>query len=48
MKQMGESCSSHEVDDKMRIKFWLENLKGREHSENLSVDGNNIEKDLRE
>jgi len=25
--------------DEMHTKFWSENLKGRDHSENLGVDG---------
>jgi hypothetical protein len=26
----------------MHIKLWLENLKARDHSEDLGIDGNNI------
>jgi hypothetical protein len=33
---MGGACSTHERD-KMHITFRLENLKGRDHSENLGV-----------
>jgi hypothetical protein len=32
----------------MLEKFWLKSLKGRDHSENLGVDGDNIKVDLRE
>jgi len=32
---MGGTCSTHD----MRRKFWLENLKGRDYSEDIGVDG---------
>jgi hypothetical protein len=32
----------------MHIRFWSENLKERDHSEVLSLDGDNIRIDLRE
>jgi hypothetical protein len=32
----------------MRRKIWLENLKGKEQSENLGADGDSIKIDLRE
>jgi hypothetical protein len=32
----------------LHIKCWLENLKGREHAEDLGVNGKNVRKDLRE
>jgi hypothetical protein len=35
---MGGTCNTHDKDDKY-TKFWLENLNGREHSEDLSIDG---------
>jgi hypothetical protein len=31
--------SMHGTDEKMHRKFWLENLKGRDHSEDLDIDG---------
>jgi hypothetical protein len=36
--EMGRTCSAHE-ENGMRTKFWLESLKGRDHSEDLGVDG---------
>jgi hypothetical protein len=33
---MGGACE-------MRIKFWSENVKGRDHSEDLGVDGKILE-----
>jgi hypothetical protein len=35
---MGGACSMH-GDIKMRTKFWLENLKGRDHLEDVGKDG---------
>jgi hypothetical protein len=32
----------------MHTKFWSENLEGRNHAEDLGVDGDNIRIDLRE
>jgi hypothetical protein len=32
----------------MHTVFWLENLKGRDHSEDLGIDGDNIRMDVRE
>jgi len=37
---MGRACSIHE--DKCIQKFWPENFKGRDHSEDLDVDGSII------
>jgi len=34
---MGGACSMH--GDIIRTKLWLENLKGRDHLEDLSIDG---------
>jgi hypothetical protein len=34
---MGKACSMHGRND-MHTVFWLENLKGRDHSEDLNVD----------
>jgi len=36
---MGEACSLHGRDQKCIRNFWSENLKGRDHSEDLGVDG---------
>jgi hypothetical protein len=36
---MGGTCRAHGIDEKKIIKFWSENLKGRDHSEDLGVDG---------
>jgi len=36
---MGGICSIHGRDEKCIQKFWWGNLKGRGHSEDLSVDG---------
>jgi hypothetical protein len=36
--KMGGACSMCGGDEKMRTKFWLESLKGRDHSEDLGVD----------
>jgi hypothetical protein len=33
---MGETCTTHGGDD---TRFWLGNLKGRDHSEDLGIDG---------
>jgi len=35
---MGGACSTHRRDE-MHTKFLLENQKGRDHSEDLGVDG---------
>jgi hypothetical protein len=32
----------------MRTKFWFESLRGRDHSEDQGVDGDNIKIDLKE
>jgi hypothetical protein len=37
---MGVACSTLGRDEN---KFWFENLKGRDHSGNLSVDGEILE-----
>jgi hypothetical protein len=37
-----------EREGEIRTKFWLENLKGRDHSEDLGVDGKIRVMDLRE
>jgi hypothetical protein len=34
---MGRACSTHEM--KNEFIHWLENLKGRDHLEDLGVDG---------
>jgi hypothetical protein len=36
---MGGICSTHGRDNKVHKIFWLQNLKGRDDSEELSVDG---------
>jgi hypothetical protein len=33
---------------KIHTKFWLEELKGRDHMQDLGTDGNNIRLDLAE
>jgi hypothetical protein len=38
---MGRACSTHGRDE-MHTKFWLENMKGRDHMEDLGIDGNLI------
>jgi hypothetical protein len=38
---MGEACSTHEARE-IRIIFWLENRKGKDHSEDPGVDGKTI------
>jgi hypothetical protein len=43
---MGGACSTHGRDE-MHIKFQSENLKGRDHSEDLGVDGKILELILR-
>jgi hypothetical protein len=35
---MGGACSTHEADEKYITKFWLECLKGIDHSQDLGVD----------
>jgi len=35
---MGKACSTHERDAKC-IALWSENLKGRDHSEDVLLDG---------
>jgi hypothetical protein len=39
--EMGGVCSTH-GNWEMYKRFWLENLKGRYHSEELDVDGKKI------
>jgi len=39
---MGRTCSIHGRDEKWCTKFWLENLRGRDHSGDLGTDGNMI------
>jgi len=39
--EFGRACGMHERCE-MHTKFWLENLKGRAHSEDLSIDGRTI------
>jgi hypothetical protein len=34
---MGGTCSAYGVDEKFGRIFWLENLKGRDHSEDIGV-----------
>jgi hypothetical protein len=36
--RMGGACNAHGRCE-MRTEFWLESLKGRDHSEDLGVDG---------
>jgi len=36
--EMGRACNTHGRDE-MHTKFWSENVKGRDHSEDLSTDG---------
>jgi hypothetical protein len=43
---MGGPCRTHEGDEKFVQN--LDSVKGTDHSEDLGVDGNNTEKDLRE
>jgi len=38
---MGRACNTHEREEK-NTKVWLENLKGRDQSEDLGVDGKTI------
>jgi len=37
---MSGACSTHGRDEKCIQYFWSENLKRRDHSEDLGVDGN--------
>jgi len=37
--EMGGTCSTDEKDEKTHTIFWLENLKGRDHLQDLGVDG---------
>jgi len=37
--KMGGECSTHGIDEKCLTIFWLENLKGREHLEDLDIHG---------
>jgi hypothetical protein len=39
---MGGACSTHECNEKMHTTFLLENLKGRDHSEDMGIDGAKI------
>jgi len=36
---MGGACSTTGRDDKTRSKCWSENMNGRDHSEDLGVEG---------
>jgi hypothetical protein len=36
---MDRMCSTHEGDEKFVPKNWSENMKGRDHSEDVGVDG---------
>jgi hypothetical protein len=36
--EMGGACNTHGRDER-QAKFWSENLKGKDHSEDLGVDG---------
>jgi hypothetical protein len=36
--ERGRACRMQEREMKNAYKFWLENMKGRNHSENLGVD----------
>jgi len=36
---MGGSCSTHGAKSEMYTKVWSENIKGRDHSEDICVDG---------
>jgi hypothetical protein len=41
--EMGEACSTYVVTGEMRnAELWLENLKKRDYSEDLGVDGRTI------
>jgi hypothetical protein len=40
--EMGEACSAHGIDEKCAEKFWLESLKGRDHTEYIGVNGRKI------
>jgi hypothetical protein len=37
--EMGRICSMHKSEREEHIKFWLRNPKGRDHTENLGIDG---------
>jgi hypothetical protein len=43
---MGGMYSTHGKDKKMHTVFWLEDLKGRDHSEDLGVDGRILQRIL--
>jgi hypothetical protein len=36
---MARECTKHGIDEKRHTKFWSENLKVRDHSEGLGIDG---------
>jgi hypothetical protein len=36
---IGEACSTNKIDEKVHTEFWLENLMGRNHTEDLGEDG---------
>jgi hypothetical protein len=36
---MGWACNTHEEDEKLRQNFSRKNFRGRDHLEDLSVDG---------
>jgi len=40
---MGGACSTYWKRVEVHAKFWSENLTGRDHSEDLGVDGNILE-----
>jgi hypothetical protein len=45
---MGETYSTHGSEDKFIQDFSCKNLKGRDHSEDVDVDGKIIRVDFRE
>jgi hypothetical protein len=36
---MRGACSTHKRDEKLIQNFWSENLKGRNHIEDIDIDG---------
>jgi hypothetical protein len=39
---MGGACGTHGRDEKMHSKFWSENPEGKNHSEDLGIDGRDV------